>query len=449
MTETPLSQRFADAMGQLLGPDFPSDLGLAVSGGGDSMAMLYLAHNWTRDFGVRLWVVTVDHGLRAESAAEAAMVADECAALGWPHATLRWHWAGSGNVQDAARRARLSLIDQWRGDLRHVLFAHTVDDQAETVLMRLARGSGVDGLSGMAPTREVAPHAIAVPSLEPELMAGLAPPRDAVMPGYRVLRPCLGMERSELRHYLTVLKGRWVDDPSNDNRDFERVRIRHLLSLLREDGLTTTVLADTARRMARARDGLTARLVDAVRVLTSDAPLGQVRIDRDGFAALDEETRLRLLTAGLCYVSGAEYRPRAASSEALLARVLSGGGGTLHGAEVLMEKAHLRIVRERSAVADVNAVLGVLWDDQWVVTDPSGACSSDARVRALGEDGWNQIADRTAAGIPFRAALSVPAVWSDRTLLACPALGFGPELKVSRFVLGRPDTGFEAFCLSH
>jgi tRNA(Ile)-lysidine synthase len=82
VTDAPLAQRFAEAMGQLLGPDFPSDLGLAVSGGGDSMAMLYLAHNWTREYGVRLWVVTVDHGLRAESAAEADLVAEECAALG-------------------------------------------------------------------------------------------------------------------------------------------------------------------------------------------------------------------------------------------------------------------------------------------------------------------------------------------------------------------------------
>ena len=449
MTDAPLSQRFADEMGQLLGPDFPSDLGLAVSGGGDSMAMLYLAHNWTREYGVRLWVVTVDHGLRPESAAEAEMVAEECAALGWPHATLRWKWEGSGNVQDAARRARLSLIDQWRGDLRHVLFAHTLDDQAETVLMRLARGSGVDGLSGMLASRDVAPHAMTVPAPEDGQITGVAPRRHSVMPGYRVLRPCLRMERAQLRHYLKVLKGRWVDDPSNDNREFGRVRVRHLLNLMREEGITATVLSDTARRMARARDGLKARLVDAVRSLSSDAPLGQVRIDRDGFAALDDETRLRLLTSGLRYAAGAEYRPRAASSEALLQQVLSGKGGTLHGAEVLVEKAHLRIIRGTSAVAGVETRLDALWDGQWCLADPDGACPAGARIRALGEDGWCQILDRSALGLPFRAALTLPSVWSDGALLACPALGFGPHLEMSRFVLGRADTGFEAFCLSH
>ena len=449
MTDTPLLQRFADAMGHLLGPDFPSDLGLAVSGGGDSMAMLYLSHNWTRTYGIRLWVATIDHGLRPESAVEADMVAEECAALGWPHATVRWHWDGVGNVQDAARRARLSLIDQWRGDLRHVLFAHTLDDQAETVLMRLARGSGVDGLSGMQAARSVAPHAESAPALAADDISGIAPSRDNSQPGYHVLRPCLGMQRSELRHYLQVLKGRWVEDPSNDNRDFERVRVRQLLRHLSEEGITATVLSDTARRMARARDGLKARLVDAVRSLSSAAPLGQVRIDRDGFAALDEETRLRLLTAGLCYVVGAEYRPRAASSEALLTQVLSGGGGTLHGAEVLVEKAYLRIVREGAAVARVDTPLGELWDGQWRLVDPAGLCPADATVRALGEEGWKQIVDRSGLTLPFRAALALPSVWSGGTLLACPALGFGPTLDVSRFVLGRADTGFEAFCLSH
>lgn len=449
MSDEPLSQRFADAMGQLLGPDFPSDLGLAISGGGDSMAMLYLAHNWTRDFGVRLWCVTVDHGLRAESAAEAAMVANECAALGWPHATVRWHWDGKGNVQDAARRARLTLIDQWRGDLKHVLFAHTRDDQAETVLMRLARGSGVDGLAGMRVARDIVPNAITVPELAADDLTGVAPPRDRVQPGFTVLRPCLDLERDDLRHYLRVLKGQWVDDPSNENRDFDRVRIRELLRVLQQEGIGTQVFSDTARRMARARDGLNARLAEAVRRCCLDAPSGQVVVDRDGFAALDEETRLRLLTAGLRYVAAAEYRPRASSSEALMQQILSGRGGTLHGADVLVEKATLRIVREHAAVAKARSALGGLWDNQWAVTDMGNHLPQDATVRALGEDGWRQIRDRSGSTIPFRAALALPAVWAGAALLACPALHFGPSLAARRFVLGRPDTGFEAFCLSH
>ncbi|WP_420380548.1 tRNA lysidine(34) synthetase TilS [Marivita sp.] len=449
VNKAPLAERFAEAMGQLLGPEFPSEIGLAVSGGGDSMAMLYLAHNWTHTYGVRLWVVTIDHGLRPESAHEADMVARECTALGWPHATVRWHWDGAGNVQASARDARLSLIDRWRGDLRHVLFAHTQDDQAETVLMRLMRGSGVDGLSGMSAARYVAPYAVDVPVLSADQMTGDAPSRLNVRSGYQVLRPCLDMERRELRHYLTVLKGRWVDDPTNDNRDYDRVRVRHLLNLFRDEGLSSEDLSNTARRMARARAGLTARLVDTVRALSSDAAAGQVRIERDGFAKLDNETQMRLLTAGLRYVTASEYRPRAASTEVLLDQILSGAGGTLHGAEVLVEKTHIRISREPAAIADHVQPLNTLWDDQWLLSDPGGCFPEDARVKALGEEGWRQIADRSRLTIPFRAALAMPSVWSGSRLLACPQLRFGPEMATQRFVLGQPDRGFEAFCLSH
>lgn len=449
MTDTPLQQRFADAMGQLLGPDFPTDLGLAVSGGGDSMAMLYLAHNWTRDFGVRLWVATVDHGLRPESAAEAQMVAEECATLGWPHATLRWHHDGTGNLQDAARRARLELIDRWRGKVRHVLFAHTRDDQAETFLLRLARGSGVDGLAGMTAARDVVPHPLGPAALASPDFDGTLPPRDAGPGGFRIVRPCLEMTRQELRHHAKVLKGRWVDDPSNEDRTYDRVRMRHLLNLLHDEGITAAGLADTATRMARAREALTARLVGAVDTICAEAPVGQVRIDRDGFAALEAETQLRLLTAAICYVASAEYRPRASASEALLDQLLSGRGGALHGAEVLVEKTHLRVIREASAVMTQIAAPGALWDGQWLVSSCGTGLPEDAEIRALGEAGWRQIADRSALPLPHRAALSLCSVWSQDRLVACPVLGVGTGIEARRYVLGRRDDGFRAFCLSH
>lgn len=436
-------------MGQLLGPDFPSDIGLAVSGGGDSMAMLYLAHNWSRDFGVRLWVVTVDHGLRPESAGEAAMVAEECAALGRPHATVRWHWDGAGNVQDAARRARLQLIDRWRGSLRHVLFAHTEDDQAETVLQRLARGSGVDGLAGMPVARDVVPHALGAPDLTSGSFDGLLPPGGSRVPGFRVLRPCLGMARSELRHYARVLHGRWVEDPSNEDRGYERVRIRQLLRLLSEEGITASVLAETAVRMGRARDGLRAGLIDAVGRICGDAPPGQVLIDRDGFARLETETQLRLLTQALRYVASAEYRPRASASEGLLTQVLSGRGGTLHGAEVLVGKTQLRVVREAAAVAGVVSQPEELWDGQWHVRIDHRADLAQAEIRALTDAGWRQVADRNGRAIPYRAALGLCSVWLGDRMIACPALGFGEVVVATRYVLGQRDTGFRAFCLSH
>ncbi|MFP7571909.1 tRNA lysidine(34) synthetase TilS [Marivita sp. S2033] len=449
MNEPPLQQRFADQMGQLLGPDFPPDIGLAVSGGGDSMAMLYLAHNWTHIYGVRLWVITIDHGLRAESAAEAEMVARECATLGWPHTRVLWSWDGRGNVQAAARQARLELIDRWRGSVKHVLFAHTEDDQAETVLMRLARGSGVDGLAGMQAIRLVAPHALGAPELEPGTYAGQTPPQAGGTPGFDVVRPCLGMSRAELRHYARVLQAPWIEDPSNEDRSYDRVRIRQLLTLLRHEGITASVLAKTATRLSRARAGLTARLSDAVDRICMNAPLGQVLIERDGLAALDGETQLRMLTASLRYVASSPYRPREAASEDLLERALSGRGGTLHGAEVVVSKSEIRVFREAACVRDEVSDLEALWDGQWVLKGDDSLDTRGATVRALGDKGWRQIEARENLPLTMRASLGLPSVWREDVMLACPALGIGSGITAERYVLGRRDTGFRAFCLSH
>ncbi|MFP7675337.1 tRNA lysidine(34) synthetase TilS [Marivita sp. S0852] len=449
--DPPLQQRFADEMGRLLGPDFPSDIGLAVSGGGDSMAMLYLAHNWTHHFGVRLWVATVDHGLRPESASEAFMVAEECRILGWPHATLRWVWDHSGNVQDAARRARLELLDRWRGGVKHVLFAHSLDDQAETVIMRLMRGSGVDGLAGMRASRDVVPNPIdAMPLSATECLGD--GPDGRWTPGYRIVRPCLGMSRADLRHYARVLKGRWVDDPTNQDDSFARVRVRKMLALLQQDGLSLAALAETAQRMTRARDALQARLVGAVRDLSETTLPGQVLLDRDGFAALDTETQMRLLTSALCYVASSEYRPRAQASDMLLDHILSGKGGTLHGARVIVGARQLRVVRDTGAVHHRHSPLGSMWDGQWHIEPTHDGADANAIVRMLGEDGWRQWlarVDRPVPVIPHNAALSLPAVWQNATLMWCPLWEDHADYRATRYVLGRRDTGFEAFCLSH
>lgn len=489
-----LDQRFADAMGQLLGPDFPANIGLAVSGGGDSMAMLYLAHNWSHVWGVKLWVCTVDHGLRPESADEAAMVAEECAVLGWPHATLRWHWDGAGNKMDAARRGRLRLIDEWRGVLRHVLMAHTRDDVAETFLMRLARGSGVEGLSAMSARREVRTGG---GRADPEDFDGDLPTRFFQKKGmamrhgsYDVLRPCLDISRAELRHYLTTLKGRWADDPSNDDPSYDRVRVRQALPALAELGLDVTILAGTAERMARARAALQARAVQVwdeigqegglahmpeyrsgqvaamprkpvVSVTLADKagepvalpgpPTGEILFDRAGFEAVERDTQMRLLAATLQWVATVEYRPRAEPLDALLDRLLGGGGGTLHGCEARMERDHLRVFREFKALSGTAAQHGAaqLWDGRWRVFAPGFRDTEGVEIRALGEKGWAQVQDKPEGCPPFHAARSLPALWQGDTLLACDVMGVGPGHTTLLWPMGREMYGFKAFLMSH
>jgi tRNA(Ile)-lysidine synthase len=447
-------------MGQLLGPDFPSEIGLAVSGGGDSMAMLSLAHNWTRVWGVGLWVATVDHGLRSESAEEAALVAETCAELGWPHATLRWHWDGAGNVMDAARRGRLSLIDAWRGRLRHVLMAHTRDDVAETFLMRLARGSGIEGLSAMAAARAVRlPETLPGPAdhdgaLPPRADSGV---RASDGDGFVILRPCLDMTRSELRHYLRTLKGRWVEDPTNTDPAYERARVRRALAVLEEQGIEADTLAATAHRLTRARQAVCARANDVWQRIGQEErvdgrPTGDILLERDGFAAVERDTQLRLLAAALQWVSGAEYRPRAAPLEALLDALLAGGGGTLSGCEARADRETLRIFREYVAVRHQtqSADDARLWDGRWrIAADMRAAVSSKTlEIRALGDDGWAQIPDRPAAP-PHVSARSLPALWQSETLLACPALGIGEGVAATLCPMGRAGFGLSGLLDTH
>jgi tRNA(Ile)-lysidine synthase len=414
VTGDTLDDRFAARLGALLGPDFPPVLGLAVSGGADSMAMLALAHGWARPMGVRLRVATVDHGLRDGSADEAARVAAECAALGHPHDTLNWTWDGQGNLQDAARRARLALIGRW-AEGAPVLFAHTRDDLAETLLMRLRRGSGVDGLAAMAERQRVGQGAAA----------------------FWQLRPLLGERRADLRHYADTLHLPYVDDPSNDDPRFERARTRAAIAAL---DLDVEGLARTAERLSRARVALEAR-VDAVagRIAVEGRALGHptgiAEIDRDGLAAVERETQLRLLARAVAWVTGDGYRPRAATLEDALDRALGGGGTTLQGAQILVGRERLLVLREPAAVGGpVPLRPGAIWDMRWRIDGPA---SAGHEVRALGEAGWRQIGEKPPGTPPFAAALSLPAVFDGERLVAALHFGFGPACGIALM----PDRG--------
>lgn len=368
-------------------------LGLAVSGGGDSVALLHLAVA----AGVPVAVATVDHGLRAEAAAEAAAVARACAGLGVAHVTLRWHWDGQGNLQDRARRGRLALLSDWAkgAGLRAVALGHTEDDLAETFLMRLQRGAGVDGLSAMAARREVA--------------------------GVAFVRPLLAVGRSELRDWLAARGVAWAEDPSNENDRFARVRARRMVATLDAAGIGARVLADTARRMAEVRDALEvqarAAAADVARI-----EAGDVLLDAAGFAALSAEMRRRLLLAAILWVGSAEYGPRGAELLRLRDAVAAGRGATLAGCRVTVAKGSVRVGREARAVAGLEVAAGAVWDGRWRAI---GGDNKDLTLRALGAGGLALCPDWRATGLPRATLLAAPALWRGGELLAAPLAGFG------------------------
>jgi tRNA(Ile)-lysidine synthase len=305
-------------------------LGLAVSGGSDSMALMRLAAAWASARGVALSVATVDHGLRPEAAEEAAFVAARAAALGLPHETLRWAgWDGAGNLQNMAREARTRLLAGWAAEagLGAVALGHTRDDQAETVLLNLARGSGVDGLSGMA--------------------------ERSARGGAVWLRPLLGLARADLRAWLSAEGESWREDPSNADLRFDRVKARVALEALAPLGLGAEGLAATATRLRRARAALEQEAAALARRAGRLGPCGEIALDRAVLADAPEEIALRVLADALRAVSGAVYRPRLAALEALRDAALDGSetARTLHGCIVLIGGAQTVMAREPAAIA--------------------------------------------------------------------------------------------------
>ena len=314
---------------------------LAVSGGPDSTALLYLAARW-RD-GLkrppRLIAVTVDHGLRKGSAREALAVKRLAQALKVEHHTLRWRARKPATaIQEAARHARYRLLAELarRKGAGHLLTAHTLDDQAETVLFRLVRGSGVSGLAAMR-------------------RADIVPVPEAG--GVRLVRPLLMVAKARLIATLDTAGIAYAVDPSNTDPRFARPRLRALLPALAAEGLTAERLARLAARAERVEATLS-RVLGAARSALAPAPWRAkepVAVDRARFFDLPQEIGLRLLGQMIDFV-GSEGPAELGQLEALYAQLAAAERGsrgaasrpirrTLAGAMVTLSAAKLVVER--------------------------------------------------------------------------------------------------------
>lgn len=370
-------------------------IGLAVSGGGDSIGLLYAVQDWAVKNGRVLKVATVDHGLRDASRSEAEFVADVCAGLGVAHDILTWTDAPQGNLQAAARGARYDLLTDWAKThaLSCVLLGHTHDDQAETFLMRLARGSGVDGLAGMRGHRRW----------------------NGVLWG----RPLLDTTRAEIREYLKERGAKWVDDPSNEDTTFDRVKARAVLDALEPLGISRKRLIETAFHMSMARDALVETSIKAAKSVV-EVQHGDVVIDMTTmYRTLPADVQLRLISAGLCFVSSNHYRPRYSALNDLYCLHGQGKPRTLHGCLVTGGPAHMRITREVNAVAKTTCASDKTWDSRWAIDGPH---SRHLNLRALG-DHIKDVPDWRETGVPRTSLMASPAVFDGETLIAAPVAG--------------------------
>ena len=256
---------------------FPA-LVLAVSGGPDSTALMVLATRWRDSLKTKpkLIAVTIDHGLRKESKREAAEVARLARKLKIGHRTLRWNGRKPATgVQEAARAARYRLLGDAarKAGATHILTAHTLDDQAETVLIRMARGSGLTGLGAMA------------------RMSRLPSGGEGAL---TLVRPLLDIPKSRLVATLRAQKIDYADDHSNRDPRFTRVRLRGLMEVLAHEGLDARRLTQLARRFKRAEAAIEAAVDRATTELAAPAN-GSIVIEARAFAELPAEIALRLL----------------------------------------------------------------------------------------------------------------------------------------------------------
>lgn len=433
MTALPLTDLEFSRLMEPFGPfETAPFLAAGVSGGADSLALALLADRWVRARGGYLAALTVDHGLRAESAAEARQVAEWLAARGIAHTILTWDGPRpSANLQDAARAARYALLESWcraHGCL-HLLTAHHLQDQAETVLLRLARGSGVDGLAAMPALRETG--------------------------ACRLLRPLLAVPHERLSAVLALAGQRWIEDPSNRNRGFARVRLRQAAAALALEGLGPRRLGDTARRLGRARaaleDGVARCLAGAVEL----HPAGFARLDAGSLLGFPEEVGLRALGQLLATLGGAAHTPRLERLERLYRWIGAGAPGrgrTLSGCRLAPRRGHakadhLLVFRELALIAPAIALVpgeSRLWDGRFRLSLAPEA-PSGLRLGALGP--------RTKAGLPGMAPLQ-DGEGHDGTIpnLVQPTLPairdlFG-TLHVPHLCYMRPESGWEAVFFS-
>lgn len=327
-------------------------IGVAVSGGADSLALLLLAAQWA-GADHALFIYVVDHQLRREAAGEAAFVADQAERLGLPVRILRWEGLKpKAGIPAAARAARYQLISQAMAEdkVQVLLTAHHAGDQAETILMRLAHGSGLGGLGGM------------------DLFSNVE--------GVNVCRPLLSVAPDALAHFVMEAGIVPVADPSNHDSAFERVRWRRMLPVLADLDLDLGRLSLFAARARRANKALDMAADTAFDTIAMIDDFGAVHLRQEGFVALAEELQVRVLKRSLG-IGGGGRKPFALGQVEHLAAELGRNrpvaARTLLGCVVEASAGAILVMREPSrlpqSIVRLRAGESVVWDERFLISN--------------------------------------------------------------------------------
>lgn len=386
-------------------------IAVAVSGGADSMCLALLASALES-----VTALIVDHGLRDTSSDEAALVCRRLDSLGLAHELLVWEHdiLPASNIQAEARNARYEIMKNWcvANDVRYLLTAHHRDDQAETVLLRLARGSGVYGLSGMSATRDLGADVTLV-------------------------RPFLDEPKQRLVDTVLEHGIDWVEDPSNQNDAFDRVRIRTFLGNPPLEGLNSKRLAETAARLRRTRDAIAHYEAEWLQDAVEFHEAGYALLKNKSLADAPVEIVLRGLSNLSRFAGGQSYAPRFEKLERLFHAIRDPNfkGQTLHGVQFLPLTDELILAVREHAAAEGPAPLkkrGV-WDNRFEFSSNVQAGEDRFIVRALGDEGRIELSRLGCRmdSVPAAALATLPAIFDGESLIAVPHLGYGSNSEIN------------------
>ncbi|WP_093148215.1 tRNA lysidine(34) synthetase TilS [Thalassobaculum litoreum] len=394
-------------------PDRHGPVALAVSGGPDSTALLYFADRWSRLRQRPLLVLTVDHGLRPEATAEAAEVARRAAELGHSHRILAWNGRKPrAGLQAAAREARLALLTEacHGAGATTLLLAHHRDDQAETVLHRIDRDTGPEGLASMAPV--------------------------TWRGGIRLVRPFLALPKERLVATCRVAGLAYAEDPSNADPRFTRADLRRLRPALDAVGLTADRLARLAEAMGCARRAMDREVRGWLVRHAVIHPCGTCRLDRTALDAAPPDFTAAILRAVLRIAGAAGYPPGTAAMAGLmdwLADEAAARRRTLRGCLLQIDGDTLTVMREEVACAPPLCIPGgqtACWDGRFLIRNKTAA---PINVGPCGAEGWRRIKrlgldarlPDAARALPHPARLAWPIVTDLDGVVALPHLVLG------------------------
>ena len=388
-------------------------IALAVSGGPDSTAMMQIAALSKKLKNSNVTVIVVDHGLREESKNEANIVGQNAKLLGFKFKILKWDGVKpKTRIQEIARKTRYKLMTSWckKKGIEKLFLAHHLDDQVETFLMRLGKGSGVDGLAVMNYVTEIS--------------------------SLKLVRPFLEIPKTRFIKILSITNLEWISDPSNFNSDYKRSRIRKILPILSKEGINSKQIGLVIKRMRSVKDALNAQTDILLKKYLSNVHNVAYFLNKELLKdEKEKEILLRVLEKIFMNISGSIYPPRRNKLENILSWILENNNvkaRTLTGVVVRKRKSELIFYREPDdCYKSVNirplTSRYSCWDDRFFLKANK---SNDLQIRALGDVGIKILKEEKILkrqgfqNVPLSAWKTVPGVWSKKRLISVPTLGY-------------------------